>query len=154
MHFGQCAGLLLPLRPPSSVGCFPQARCSTDSPPPHDPLNCHRPPRAFVKSVEPECSRRRTAVVDNCLARVRSGIPCPASVASGRSCLPGLSGRSSYFSGVPFGDLPGFWFSSAEGRFWNPRAENAQLVTAKDQACWGARKVCSRNLGKLDEKRT
>jgi hypothetical protein len=32
MHFGQCAGLLLPLRPPSSVGCFPQAGCSTDSP--------------------------------------------------------------------------------------------------------------------------
>ena len=34
MHFGQCAGLLLPLRPPSSLGCFRQAGCSTDSPPP------------------------------------------------------------------------------------------------------------------------
>ena len=32
----------------------------------------------------------------NCLARVRSGIPCPASAASGRSCLPVLSGRSSH----------------------------------------------------------
>ena len=34
MHFGQCARLLLPLRPPSSVGCFLQAGYSTDSPPP------------------------------------------------------------------------------------------------------------------------
>ena len=34
LHIGQCTGLLLPLRPPSSVGCFRQAGCSTDSPPP------------------------------------------------------------------------------------------------------------------------
>ena len=94
LHFGQCAGLLLPLRPPSSVGCCLQAGCSTDSPPPACPLNCHPPPRAFVTSLELECSRSRTR--DNCLARVRSGIPCPASAASGRSCLPVLSGRSSH----------------------------------------------------------
>ena len=101
---------------------------------PHDPLNCHLLPRAFVKSVEPERSRSGPAVVDNGLARVRFGIPCPASVASGRSCLPALSGRSSDFSGVPFGNRPGFWFSSAESRLWNPRAEDAQLVTPEDQA--------------------
>ena len=80
-------------------GCCLQAGCSTDGPPPACPLNCHPPPRAFVKSVELESSRSRT--MDNCLARVRSGIPCPASAASGRSCLPVLSGRSSSFSGVP-----------------------------------------------------
>lgn len=101
---------------------------------PHDPLNCHLLPRAFVKSVEPERSRSGPAVVDNGLARVRFGIPCPASVASGRSCLPALSGRSSSFSGVPFGNRPGFWFSSAESRLWNPRAEDAQLVPPEDQA--------------------
>ena len=99
LHFGQCAGLLLPLRPPSSavVSFKPDVRPTARHP--HDPLNCHPPPRAFVKSVELECSRSRT--MDNCLARVRSGIPCPASAASGRSCLPVLSGRSSSFSGVP-----------------------------------------------------
>ena len=99
LHFGQCAGLLLPLRPPSSavVAVKPDVRPTARHP--HDPLNCHPPPRAFVKSVELESSRSRT--MDNCLARVRSGIPCPASAASGRSCLPVLSGRSSSFSGVP-----------------------------------------------------
>ena len=73
---------------------------------PHDPLNCHLLPRAFVKSVEPERSRSGPAVVDNGLARVRFGIPCPASVASGRSCLPALSGRSSSFLDLQKEDPP------------------------------------------------
>ena len=41
LHFGQCAGLLLPLRPPRLGDCCLQAGCSTDSPPPACPLSCY-----------------------------------------------------------------------------------------------------------------